>query len=71
MASLVQVQLLPVLYQRPGAEGLVSGAEAGATVLHEDPLYTPALYVVSPALSEPEHLPAAICTISIKGLDKY
>ena len=26
------------LYQRPGTERLASGAEAGATVLHEDPL---------------------------------
>jgi len=26
------------LYQRPATEGLASGAEAGATVLHRDPL---------------------------------
>jgi len=27
-----------LLYQRPGTEGLTSEAEAGATVLHQDPL---------------------------------
>ena len=27
-----------LLYQRPGTEGLTSGAEAGAAVLHQDPL---------------------------------
>jgi len=27
-----------LLYQRPGTRGLASGAEAGAAVLHRDPL---------------------------------
>jgi len=67
----VQIQPLPILYQRAGIKGLASGAEVGAAVLHQDPLDTPALYVVSPALSEPEHLPATMYTISIKSPDKY
>jgi len=34
------VRILPllVLYQRPGIKRLTSGAEAGATVLHQNPL---------------------------------
>ena len=36
--SLVQIQPLPFLYQRPGIKGLASGAEVSAAVLHHDPL---------------------------------
>jgi hypothetical protein len=36
--TLVQVLPLPALYERAGIEGLASGTEAGATVLHQDPL---------------------------------
>jgi hypothetical protein len=36
--SLRQIPLLPVLYQRPVAQRLASGAEVGATVLHHAPL---------------------------------
>jgi len=33
-----EFHIMPVLYQRPGTKRLASGAEAGATVLHQDPL---------------------------------
>src|SRR3972149_1445918 len=36
--SLVQIPPLPALYQRAATKRLASGAEAGATVLHRDPL---------------------------------